>query len=62
MKTNLSSLLFALAIVIAAIFLGNAYSDRFETEGEISVTGLGKADFTSDLIVWKVASTQRTSI
>ena len=53
MKTNLSSLLFALAIVIAAIFLGNAYSDRFETEGEISVTGLGKADFTSDLIVWE---------
>jgi hypothetical protein len=53
MKTNISSLLFALAIVIAAIFLGNAYSDRFETEGEISVTGLGKADFTSDLIVWE---------
>ncbi len=52
MKKNLSSLIFGLAIVIASVFLSKAYVDRSKTDGEIQVTGLGKADFNSDLIVW----------
>ncbi len=52
MKSNFSSLIFALAIIIASIFLGKAYVDRAKSEGNISVTGLGKANFSSDLVVW----------
>lgn len=51
MKTT-NALLFSIAIVIAAFFLGNAYVERSETNGTINVTGLGSEDFESDLIVW----------
>ena len=53
MKNNLYAIIFGIAIIIAAALLGNAFKNRNKTEGNISVTGLGKADFTSDLIVWE---------
>ncbi len=53
MKSSLNAILFSVAIVLAAFFLGNAYMKRGSSSGEIRVTGLGKADFTSDLIVWE---------
>ena len=52
MKTNLNAILFSIAIVIAAIILGNAYVKRTKVVGDISVTGLGEKNFVSDLIVW----------
>lgn len=52
MKNNITAIIFALAIVISAYLLGNAYMNRNNVDGNISVTGLGKEDFTSDLIVW----------
>lgn len=52
MKT-LVAVIFALAIVIASFVLGNAFMKRNRTQQTISVTGLGKEDFTSDLIVWE---------
>ena len=53
MKAHISSIIFGIAIVASSIFLAKAYSDRNQVEGEIRVTGLGKADFSSDLIVWE---------
>jgi len=53
MKQYISAIIFAIAIVVAAAFLGKAYKDRNKVEGKIRVTGLGKTDFTSDLIVWE---------
>lgn len=53
MKNNISAIIFGLAIVIAAYVLGYAFMNRNKIDGTISVTGLGKADFTSDLIVWE---------
>lgn len=53
MKQHISAIIFGVAIVISSIFLGKAYTDRNKVEGEISITGLGKADFSSDLIVWE---------
>jgi hypothetical protein len=53
MKKNISAIIFGLSIIIAAFLLGNAFMNRNKTEGIVSVTGLGKADFTSDLIVWE---------
>lgn len=53
MKNNVTALIFSLAIIISAFLLGNAYMNRNKIDGSISVTGLGMADFTSDLIVWE---------
>ena len=50
---HISAIIFALAIVIAAYFLGNAYIKRANPPQIISVTGLGNENFTSDLIVWE---------
>jgi hypothetical protein len=50
---HLTALIFGFAIVIAAVFLGNAYVKRAQPPHIISVTGLGNEDFTSDLIVWE---------
>jgi len=53
MKSNLTAIIFGLAIVIAAYLLGNAYMNRNQKQGTVDVTGLGNKDFTSDLIVWE---------
>lgn len=53
MRKNLSSVVFAIAIVIAAYILGNAVINRNRPQGTINVTGLGEQNFTSDLIVWE---------
>lgn len=53
MKKTLVAVIFAIAIVIASIVLGNAFMNRNRAQRTISVTGLGKSDFTSDLIVWE---------
>lgn len=53
MKNHITALLFSIAIIISAVFLGNAYVKRSEIGGNIEVTGLGEVDFTSDLIVWE---------
>ncbi len=52
MSKNTNAYIFAIAIIIAAFLLGNAYVSRSKTKGNISVTGLGSKNFTSDLIVW----------
>lgn len=52
MRKNLSAVVFAIAIVIAAFVLGNAVINRNRPQGMIHVTGLGEQNFTSDLIVW----------
>lgn len=49
----ITAIIFSFAIVLASIFLGNAYVDRANPDGKISVTGSGTTDFTSDLIVWE---------
>lgn len=52
MKTNVNSIIIAVAIVISAFLFSNAFQNRNQSNDTISVTGLGKKDFTSDLIVW----------
>ena len=55
MKSQKTAIIFSIAIVLAALFVSYAYMNRNKWEGSISVTGLGKADFTSDLIVWEAS-------
>lgn len=61
MKNNLSAIVFAIAIVVASIILGNAVINRNKQVGTISVTGLGQTNFTSDLIVWEARFSQVNS-
>ena len=53
MTTQKNAIIYGIAIVLAALLISYAYMNRNKSEGSISVTGLGKADFTSDLIVWE---------
>ncbi len=52
MRTYLSSIIVALAIIVTAFVFSNAFKNRNRANNTISVTGLGKKDFVSDLIVW----------
>lgn len=49
----LTAIIFSLAIVLAAYFLGDAYVSRANPDGVIAVTGSGSENFVSDLIVWE---------
>ena len=53
LKRSLNALLYSLAIIAAAVILGQAFLNRNTANETISVTGLCKMDFTSDLIVWE---------
>lgn len=59
MKTHLNTIIVALAVIIAAAFIGKSYAKRGKTNESISVTGLGEESFTSDLIVWKASFSTR---
>jgi len=61
MKKNISAIVFAIAIVVASLILGNAVINRNKKTGTISVTGLGQTNFTSDLIVWEARFSQVNS-
>lgn len=50
---HLNAIIFGVAIVVSAYFLGNAYVKRSNPTRVISITGLGNENFTSDLIVWE---------
>ncbi|MEY4877100.1 MAG: hypothetical protein RL708_2249 [Bacteroidota bacterium] len=52
MTSRITNIAFALAIIICAIILGNAFKYKFKTAETISVTGLANKDFESDQIVW----------
>jgi hypothetical protein len=53
MKNYTSTLIIAVAIIITAFIVSNAYKYRFKSAETIVVTGLAETDFTSDQIVWK---------
>lgn len=53
MKNATPSLIIAVAVVISAVYLGNAYTYKFKKNQTLTVTGASTHDFTSDLIVWR---------
>ena len=61
MKNAIVALIFSIAIVISAFLLGNSIVNRNKGDGTIATTGLGKADFTSDLIVWEGSFSKESS-
>ena len=53
MKSNIGQILVSIAIVIASLLLSNAVIERNSKEDVVWVKGLGKTNFTADLIVWE---------
>jgi len=53
MNKHTNAIIFGIAIITSSLVLGNAFMKRNKPTSTISVTGLGKADFDSDLIVWE---------
>lgn len=54
------SIIGALAIIVAAWILGNAFKNRNENLDSISVVGLGTKDFVSDEILWSGSFTTKS--
>lgn len=60
MKNYIQSIIIAVAVVITALVLTNAFRNRYRVTDSINVTGLGKKDFVSDLVVWSGSFTRKS--
>lgn len=61
LKNSLNVIILSIAVVISAFLFSNAFQNRNKSSDTISVTGLGKTDFVSDLIVWKGSFSKKSS-
>ncbi|HJR99746.1 MAG TPA: SIMPL domain-containing protein [Flavobacterium sp.] len=61
LKNNLNVIIIAFAIIISAYLFSNAFQNRNKNTDTISVTGLGKTDFVSDLIVWSGSFSRKST-
>ena len=52
MKTSITIIIAAIAIIISFYLIGNAYKYKFRATENITVTGSADKDFISDQIVW----------
>lgn len=60
MKSSLSAIIIGIAIIATAAVLSNGFKNRNKALDQIDVTGLGKKDFVSDLIVWTGSFTRKS--
>jgi len=59
MKHTFNTIIIAITIIVTALVFANAFKNRNRTNDIIDVTGLGKKDFVSDLIVWNGSFTRK---
>lgn len=62
MKNQANALIIAVAVIVAAFLFSSAFKNRNQSNDTISVTGLGKKDFTSDLIVWSGSFSKKSMV
>lgn len=55
-----NAIIFSLAIVIAALILSHTVKNRNNSSQLVSVTGLAKQDFVSDLIIWEARFSRKS--
>lgn len=60
MKNHLGVAIVSVTMLISVLILVNAFRNRNRPNDLINVTGLGKKDFTSDLIVWNGSFTRKS--
>lgn len=58
MKSYITAIIIALAIIIGGFVLGRAYNYKFKTRNTVSVVGSAEHNFSADLIVWSGAFTR----
>lgn len=61
LKNNLHVIIIAVAVVISSHLFSNTFQNRNKSNDTISVTGSGKKDFVSDLIVWKGSFSKKSA-
>ena len=61
LKNNLNAILFSFAVIVSAYLFSSAFQNRNKNTDTISVTGLGKIDFVSDLIVWSGSFSRKSA-
>ncbi len=54
MKSYLNYIIIAIAAMVSAFLIGNAYKYKNKSAQTITVTGLAEKEFTSDQIVWNI--------
>lgn len=62
MKTSHAILAFALTMLLSVWIASNAFINRNQSSETISVTGLGKKAFDSDLIVWNSSFSRKSML
>ena len=62
MKNYLNSLIIGLFVLASVLVLSHTYKTRFRSLDTIKVTGLGKKDFKSDLIVWEASFSKKEPV
>lgn len=60
MKNTVGVIILSIAIVVTAFILADGVKNRNRSSDSINVTGLGKKDFASDLIVWSGSFTRKS--
>ena len=60
LKNSLNVIIIAIAVVISSYLFSNAFQNRNKSNDTISVTGSGKKDFVSDLIVRNGSITKKS--
>ncbi len=61
MKSYITAIIIAIAIIVGGFILGGAYNYKFKTRNSVNVVGSAEHNFVADLIVWSGAFT-RTSM
>ncbi|OCB75230.1 SIMPL domain-containing protein [Flavobacterium crassostreae] len=60
-KNSVNAIILSVALVVCAFLFSNAFQNRNKSSDTISVTGLGKTDFISDLIVWSGSFSRKST-
>ncbi len=59
--TVIVSIIAAMAIIVAALVLGNAFKYKYNVSNTINVTGNAKKDFDSDIVKWSASYSRKST-
>ena len=58
--TIIVSIIAAIAVIVGAVILGNAYKYKYRVNNTINVTGNAKKDFDSDIVKWTASYSRKS--
>jgi len=60
MKSSIGLISLSIALIVGVAIASDAYLEKSRTTDSIHVTGLGKRDFKSDLVVWEASFSRKS--